>query len=133
MSAYTTISPEKRVRLPGSPRGPVLIDIRPEQEFTSDPRLIPGALRRNAAAVSFWGPGLAGRAAIVIGADTGRPDLVPEAAGLPAASPGLSRFYADDLELMEAGLPLYDAFYRWRRDATNEAHANPMARTEKKK
>jgi rhodanese-related sulfurtransferase len=61
-------------------------------------------------------------AAIVRGADTARPDLAPEAAGLLAASLGLSRMYADDLAQLEAGLPLYDAFYRWCRDATEETH-----------
>ncbi len=61
-------------------------------------------------------------AAIVRGADTGRLDLVPEAAGLLAASLGLSRMYADDLAQLEAGMLLYDAFYRWCRDATDETH-----------
>jgi hypothetical protein len=61
-------------------------------------------------------------APIVRGADTGRPDLVPEADGLLAASLGLSRMYADDQEQLEAGMLLYDAFYRWCRDATDETH-----------
>lgn len=65
---------------------------------------------------------LARLAPIVRGADTGRPELVPEAAGLLAASLGLSRMYADDLEQLEAGMLLYDAFYRWCRDATDETH-----------
>lgn len=64
-------------------------------------------------------------AAIVRGADTARPNLVPEAAGLLAASLGLSRMYADDLEQLEAGMLLYDAFYRWCRDATDETHNWP--------
>ena len=59
-------------------------------------------------------------ATIVRGADTARLDLAPEAAGLLAASLGLSRMYADDLEQLEAGMVLYDAFYRWCRDATDE-------------
>jgi rhodanese-related sulfurtransferase len=64
-------------------------------------------------------------AAIVRGADKARLDLAPEAPGLLAASLGLSRMYADDLEQLEAGLTLYDAFYRWSRDATNETHNWP--------
>ncbi|HEX4160079.1 MAG TPA: sulfurtransferase/chromate resistance protein [Rhizomicrobium sp.] len=59
---------------------------------------------------------------IVRGADTGHPELVPEAAGLLAASLGLSRMYDDDLEQLEAGMFLYDSFYRWCRDATDETH-----------
>jgi rhodanese-related sulfurtransferase len=274
MSAYTTISPEKLFRLLGSPKGPILIDVRLEADFTADPRLIPGSVRRAAAAVALWGPAFAGLttivisqrggklgqgvaawlrhggvraetleggheawaktdlplvpeaklpprdaqgntvwvtrsrpkvdriacpwlirrfvdpnavflfvppadvagvaeqfkaapfdvdgvawahrganctfdamveelglktepllrlAAIVRGADTGRPDLVPEAAGLLAASLGLSRLYADDLEQLEAGLALYDALYRWCRDAMDEAHTNHGGGSAKKK
>ena len=59
---------------------------------------------------------------IVRGADTGRLEIAPEAAGLLAASLGLSRMYADDNAQLEAGMALYDAFYRWCRDATAETH-----------
>jgi hypothetical protein len=61
-------------------------------------------------------------AVIVRGADTARPELAPQAAGLLAASLGLSRMYSDDLEQLEAGMPIYDAFYRWCRDAVDETH-----------
>lgn len=64
-------------------------------------------------------------ATIVRAADTALLDLVPEAAGLLAASLGLSRMYADDLEQFDAGLTLYDAFYRWCRDARGETHNWP--------
>ncbi len=77
--------------------------------------------------------GLASRAllrlaTIVRGADTARLDLAPEAPGLLAASLGLSRMYADDLEQLHAGFTLYDALYRWCRDATNETHHSPPNR-----
>ncbi|WP_296706774.1 sulfurtransferase/chromate resistance protein [Rhodoblastus sp.] len=274
MSAYTTISPDKLSRLLGSPKGPILIDVRPEADFAADPRLIPGSVRRDAGAIALWGPALAGTATIVIGqqgttfslgvaawlrhwgvraetleggfaawaaaglplvpqdklpprdaqgrtvwvtrarpkvdriacpwlirrfvdpnavflfvppsevpgvaeafqaapfdvegvfwshrgsncafdamveelglktepllrlaaivrgADTARLDLVPEAAGLLAASLGLSRLYADDLEQLDAGLALYDAFYRWCRDAVDESHAAHAATPGKRK
>ncbi|HEX8366096.1 MAG TPA: sulfurtransferase/chromate resistance protein [Allosphingosinicella sp.] len=61
-------------------------------------------------------------ATIVRGADTARPELAPQAAGLLAASLGLSRMFADDHEQLEAGMLLYDAFYRWSRDAVDETH-----------
>ena len=64
-------------------------------------------------------------ATIVRGADTARPDLAPEVAGLLAASLGLSRLYADDIEQLDAGMALYDAFFRWCRDATGETHNWP--------
>jgi rhodanese-related sulfurtransferase len=61
-------------------------------------------------------------AGIVRGADTDRPDLAAEAPGLLAASLGLSRMFADDLEQLDAGMLLYDAFFRWCRDAVGETH-----------
>ncbi|NBZ86518.1 chromate resistance protein ChrB domain-containing protein [Stagnihabitans tardus] len=70
-------------------------------------------------------PALDRLARIVRGADTGRPDLAPECAGLLAASLGLSRMHSDDLAQLEAGMGLYDAFYRWARDATEEQHTWP--------
>ncbi|CAJ0883158.1 hypothetical protein AMST5_03406 [freshwater sediment metagenome] len=70
-------------------------------------------------------------ALIVRGADTARLDLAPEAAGLLAASLGLSRMFSDDLEQLEAGMTLYDAVYRWCRDATDEPHNWPATRSGK--
>jgi rhodanese-related sulfurtransferase len=64
-------------------------------------------------------------ATIVRGADTARLDLATEAPGLLAASLGLSRMYADDLEQLDAGMTLYDAYYRWCRDASDETHNWP--------
>lgn len=70
---------------------------------------------------------LARLALVVRGADTNKHDLAPEAAGLLAVSLGLSRMYRDDLAQLEAGMLLYDAFYRWARDATQEGHDWPAA------
>jgi rhodanese-related sulfurtransferase len=266
MSAYTTISPEKLSRLIGTANTPALIDVRTDEDFAADPRLIPGAVRRDHEDVAHWGDDYAGRPSIVVclrgqklaqgtaawlrhlhasaetleggfegwkaaglplvptaklpprdaqgrtvwvtrarpkidriacpwlirrfvdpnavflfvaplevsavgerfnaapfdientfwshrgenctfdvmieefglatppllrlativrAADTARLDLCPEAPGLLAASLGLSRMYDDDLEQLEAGIALYDAFYRWCRDATNETHNWP--------
>jgi rhodanese-related sulfurtransferase len=72
---------------------------------------------------------LARLALIVRGADTGRPELTPESPGLLAASLGLSRMYADDLAQLDAGMTLYDSFYRWCRDATDEGHNWPPTTT----
>ena len=63
--------------------------------------------------------------AIVRGADTDRLDLTPQSAGLLAVSLGLSRMYRDDLAQLDAGMVLYDAFYRWARDAVDEGHDWP--------
>jgi rhodanese-related sulfurtransferase len=66
-------------------------------------------------------------ALIVRAADTARLDLAPQAAGLLAASLGLSRLYRDDLAQLDASMVLYDAFYRWARDATAETHDWPSS------
>jgi rhodanese-related sulfurtransferase len=71
-------------------------------------------------------PALRQLAIIVRGADTNRHDLAPQCAGLLAASLGLSRIYRDDHQQIEAGMLLYDAFYRWARDASDEAHDWPQ-------
>ncbi len=67
-------------------------------------------------------------ATVVRGADTARPELAPEVAGLLAVSLGLSRMFNDDLQQLEAGMTLYDAFYRWCRDATSETHDWPAGK-----
>ena len=61
-------------------------------------------------------------ATIIRGADTNQHNLAPEASGLLAVSLGLSRMYRDDISQLNAGMLLYDAFYRWARDATDENH-----------
>ena len=62
-------------------------------------------------------------ARIIRGADTGRLDLTPQSAGLLAASLGYSRMYRDDLAQLEGAMALYDVFYRWCRDASDETHS----------
>jgi rhodanese-related sulfurtransferase len=267
MSSINTISAEKLARLVGVPHGPALIDVRSDEDFAADPRLIPGAVRRSHATVASWASQLAGREAVVIcekgqvlsegvaawlrhagatsaevlagghsawtdaglplvpeatlpprdtqgrtvwvtrarpkvdriacpwlirrfvdpsavflfvaptevpavaerfagaafdvegeavfwshrgelctfdvmvqefglsgfeplqrlaaivrGADTARLDLAPEASGLLAASLGLSRMFDDDLAQLNAGMLIYDALFRWARDAVDERH-----------
>jgi len=70
-------------------------------------------------------------ATIVRGADTDKLELAPQSAGLLAASLGLSRMYTDDLEQLNAGMLIYDALYRWARDATDEGHDWPSSTPQK--
>jgi rhodanese-related sulfurtransferase len=58
-------------------------------------------------------PALAELAVIVRGADTNRLGLAPQAAGLAAISLGLSRNFANDHEMLERGMVVYDALYAW--------------------
>ena len=70
---------------------------------------------------------LLGLATIVKGADAGQIERAPQAAGLIAAFSGLSQIYQNDLHLLDAGIGLYDAFYRWARDIS---HAKTSASPE---
>ncbi|MBL8549280.1 MAG: chromate resistance protein [Hyphomonadaceae bacterium] len=72
-------------------------------------------------------PGLDVLAPIVRGADIDRHDLAPEAAGLHAISLGMSANFADDHELLEHGIVVYDALYAWATGAKDERHGwNPQ-------
>lgn len=75
-------------------------------------------------------PSLRALALIVRGADTGQPDLAPEAAGLLAVSLGISALsVGDDAGALERGLPIYDALYAWLRLASSETHGWPPRRS----
>jgi rhodanese-related sulfurtransferase len=71
-------------------------------------------------------PSLARLALVVRGADTARPDLAPEAAGLHAVSLGLSALAGDDDHgLLRRGFMIYDALFAWLRFAAEERHNWP--------
>ena len=71
-------------------------------------------------------PALQELATIVRGADTNRPDLAPQSAGLVSLSLGLSALYADDHAMLEYGMVMYDALYAWCASPKNEVHTwNP--------
>jgi len=73
-------------------------------------------------------PALEQLAVIVRGADTARLDLAPQAPGLAAISLGLSRNFADDHEMLKAGMVMYDALYAWCKGGQDEVHTwNPAA------
>ena len=73
-------------------------------------------------------PALGQLAVIVRGADTARLDLAPQAPGLAAPSLGLSRNFADDHEMLKAGMVMYDALYAWCKSGQEEVHTwNPAA------
>jgi rhodanese-related sulfurtransferase len=47
------------------------------------------------------------------GADTGKPELTPQSPGLAALSQGLSANFADDHDMLEHSMIVYDALYAW--------------------
>ena len=72
-------------------------------------------------------PALEAVAVIVRGADTDRHDIAPQAAGLWAISAGLAYNTADDYELLQKGMMIYDALYNWAKHLQKEKHTqNPV-------
>ncbi len=69
-------------------------------------------------------PPLKRLAEIVRAADTNALDAVAEAPGVSAILLGLSRMIKDDLQQVDAGMVLFDALYRWCRDAQDETHSS---------
>ena len=67
-------------------------------------------------------PALARLADIVRAADTDRLDRSPQAPGLLAITLGLGANIKDDLALLEAAMPIYDALLTWCRSLTGERH-----------
>jgi rhodanese-related sulfurtransferase len=74
------------------------------------------------AAFELRDPALQQLATIVRGADTSRPELAPQSAGLLALSLGLSRLHPDDHDMLRHALGVYDALYAWCREGQAETH-----------
>ena len=66
MSSINSITSEKLARLIGTPKCPALIDVRTDDDFAADPRLIPGSIRRSYETASEWAAEFRGRSAVVI-------------------------------------------------------------------
>src|SRR5216683_3354813 len=66
MSSHTSISQDKLSRLIGTAKTPALIDVRTDEDFAADPRLVPGAVRRNHEDAADWGGEFSGRSAVVV-------------------------------------------------------------------
>jgi len=116
--------PADRVMAVAAETGATAYDV-PNVAFTHE-----GGLCSFDAFLKLYGiadPALDHLAAIVRGADTGRFELAPQAAGLLAVSLGLSALIADDLALLDQGMVLYDALYTWCRALTGETHSWPPA------
>src|SRR5262245_18293558 len=64
--SYTTISSDKLDRLIGTAGAPTMIDVRIDEDFAADPRLIPGAMRRSYGNLQRWTQTLTGQSVVVI-------------------------------------------------------------------
>ena len=60
---------EKLNRLVGLPHCPRLVDVRLEEDFSADPVLIPGSVRRSWQAVESWADEVADQAVMIVIAD----------------------------------------------------------------
>ncbi len=65
MPAPDTITAPQLSRLVGLPDAPVLLDVRTDEDYAADPRLLPTSVRRDARAVTAWAGDLAGRSVVV--------------------------------------------------------------------
>jgi rhodanese-related sulfurtransferase len=112
--------PPDRVLSTAAETGAIAYDIPGAVPFTHD-----GDLCSFDAVLKVYGirdAALDRLAVIVRGADTGRPDLAPQAAGLLAISLGLSANHHDDHEMLGHGMVVYDALYAWCRSLQSETH-----------
>jgi rhodanese-related sulfurtransferase len=66
MSSFSSISSEKLSRLLGTAKAPTVMDVRIDEDFAADPRLIPSAGRRSHRDIQDWGPRLTGQSVIVV-------------------------------------------------------------------
>ena len=66
MSSVNSIASEKLVRLIGTPKCPALVDVRADDDFSADPRLVPGSVRRSPDTTAEWAAEFRGRSAVVI-------------------------------------------------------------------
>ncbi|WP_143198026.1 sulfurtransferase/chromate resistance protein [Bradyrhizobium sp. AS23.2] len=65
-ASYTSISPDKLSRLIGTAAAPALIDVRIDEDFSADPHLIPGAVRRSHLDVQDWASRLTRQSVVVV-------------------------------------------------------------------
>ncbi len=65
MPSPTEITVAQLSRLIGTPGAPVIIDVRTEDDYAADPRLVPGSVRRDFATVASWAQHYTGKPVVV--------------------------------------------------------------------
>jgi rhodanese-related sulfurtransferase len=66
MPATTRITTQQLSRLVGLPNSPSVVDVRIDDDYRDDPRLVPGALRRDYRSVADWAAQYRGRSVVVV-------------------------------------------------------------------
>ena len=66
MATPDAITVTQLIRLVGTPDAPVLVDVRVDNDYASDPHMLPASLRRDYRTVSSWAGEYAGRSVVVV-------------------------------------------------------------------
>ena len=75
MPASTLITTQQFSRLIGLPNGPAIVDVRIDDDYRADPRLVPASLRRDYQAIASWATDYGGKSVVVHTLAGGRPIL----------------------------------------------------------
>ena len=66
MPSTTVITNSQLSRLIGLLQAPAVVDVRTDEDYRADPRLLPGSMRRDYRAISHWAPEYAGKPVVVV-------------------------------------------------------------------
>jgi rhodanese-related sulfurtransferase len=66
MPSPDVITVPQLARLMGLPEAPTIIDVRTDEDYARDPRLLPASLRRDYRNVTTWAEAHAGRSSVVV-------------------------------------------------------------------
>ena len=66
MPSVTAITSTQLSRLIGLPHAPALVDVRIDDDYRADPRLLPGSLRHDFRTVEQWAPQYLGKSVVVV-------------------------------------------------------------------
>ena len=65
MPSVTTITVSQFSRLIGLPQAPAVVDVRIDDDYRADPRLLPGSVRRDYRASEQWAAHYRGKSVVV--------------------------------------------------------------------
>ena len=66
MPASTLISTQQFSKLIGLPNSPAIVDVRIDDDYRADPRLLPCSQRRDYRAIASWAPIYRGQSVVVV-------------------------------------------------------------------
>src|SRR3984893_3191676 len=66
MPATTLITTQQFSRLIGLRSTPAIVDVRIDDDYRADPRLVPGSLRRDYRTIASWAPDYRGKSIVVV-------------------------------------------------------------------